>query len=87
MYEDMNMRNAIMETIQATRPAEHTTIRKALGLSVHQGVKRLGARGATYFEPLCGADADRARFSTYRYQQVDQLLTCPKCIDLVNDDI
>lgn len=91
-YEDFALRDAIMATIMATitgtnhgAAQEAAPIRKALGLSVHQGVERRGELGATYYTPMCGADAERAQFSDNRYRKVDQLLTCSKCIELCND--
>lgn len=87
-YEDFAVRDAITATVTGTNHTaaqEHTPIRKALGLSVHQGVERRGGLGATYYTPMCGVDADRAQFSSNRYRKVDQLLTCSKCIELCND--
>lgn len=81
-YEDPAVRAAIASTYSVNM--DHNPVRKAVGLSVHQGIERLGSRGAVYYEPACGIDAERARFSTHRYRVVDQLLTCPKCIALVN---
>lgn len=86
-YSDFAVREAIASLASETlydAPIAHTPVRKALGMSVHQGVEHHGASGAIYYKPLCGVDSDRAQFSTHRYREVDQLLTCSKCIAIVN---